>query len=800
MQSLTDLAASLLRAPLAQVSLLGESQQVVAAQHVGGADQAPAPAESPLQDSLCTVTAASGQSLVVDDARSHPWVRHLPSVTSGAVGSYLGAILRDSAGQILGSLCAYDSQPRTWSDSDVRTLSLLADSVSAELAQTALSDTAEAAAIRLHVATQAADLGSYSYDLATGELDWDERMMSLHGYDRDSFPGTIEAFERVTHPEDVAQVNSLMAQAIAEVGELNVEYRVLLRDGTTRWITARGRALPDMLGRPARIVGAAYDRSAERGLQDDLARLLETMPAGFLRVGNDWTVLFVNKAAEKVLSTAQDLVSHNLWDAFPEGRGTAFETEYRRAMDTRLPGMIEAYFEPLDRHFEVNVWPDPGGISIFFHDVSDRIRARGALEKANARLALLSRAGKRLTASLQPAEVLAELADIVVPELANLLVLAVVSDVAEMLGQPTVNDPTRLYAVHAVHADPALQVDLDESIGLAPLTTSARSGVGRAVRTGDVQAMDRLDDELLVDRATSAAQLEAMRNLNTGRSLSVPMRTPLGILGALSVMAAPGQELDQLLIVDLANRAGVALENALTFARQARAATELQRGLLPPAAEGIPGVEVAARYLPAVTGALAGGDFFKTVVVDGRLVAVLGDVMGHGAVSAARAGQLHSVIATLALEGHAPGALLARLAAGAEQILDLELATILVCIYDPATRALTTASAGHPAPLFAPVDGPAHYLDIEPGPPIGVPGGSFPELVCTLAAGSTMVLFSDGLVEQRGESISDGLERLRQAVNELRLPPEAVADHALAELGRIHGGEDDVALLVMSHV
>ena len=278
------------------------------------------------------------------------------------------------------------------------------------------------------------------------------------------------------------------------------------------------------------------------------------------------------------------------------------------------------------------------------------------------------------------------------------------------------------------------------------------------------------------------------------------MGSPSGILGALTVTAATGQQLDALLLTDLGNRAAVALDNALIFARRSQEITDLQRGLLPREAAVVTDVQVATRYLPAATGALAGGDFFKTIRVDGRLVAVIGDVMGHGSVSAARAGQLHSVIATLALEGHGPGALLGRLSAGIDTIMDLELATVLVCSYDPVRREMTTATAGHPPPLFAPLVGHPHYLDIEPGAPIGVVVDAYPEASCSLQAGSTMVLFSDGLIERRGESITEGLERLRQAVEELRLPPEAVADHILHELGRTRGGDDDVALLVLSHL
>ena len=797
-QQLTTLAARLLQAPFVQVSLLGASEQVIAAAH--GSQPAGADKQSPVLDSLCSVTAAHGQPLVVSDARAHPWVRHLPPVTSGAVGAYLGVVLRDARGHVLGSLCAYDTVPRAWTEQQVTVLTVLGESVVTELSASRRRREDAAASVRLQLAAAAADLGSYDYDLVTGEMVWDDRMCSLHGYDQATFPGGIEGFDAVVHPDDVVRVHEALAQAVDTVDELVVEYRVLLPGGTERWINARGRVLPDMLGNAARILGAAYDRSAERGVQDELTRLLETMPAGFYRCAKDWTITFINRAAEQILGVPrQDVVGRNLWESFPEGRGTAFEAEYVRARDSGVPGMVEAYFEPLDAHFEVHVWPDAAGLSCFFHDVSDRRKAHDALAAVGQRLSLLARAGDALSASLQPDQVLSVLTDLIVPDLAASLVLAVVGDVAELLGQPASKDETRLFVAHLAHADPELQGVLERVVAGLVLTTSAGSGVGRAIRTGEVQAVDRVPQAWPAERATDPEHLHDMTLLNTGASLTVPLRSALGILGALTVTAAEGRQLDELLVTDLAGRAAIALENALNFVRQSRSATELQRALLPAVAAGVEGVQVATRYLPAVTGALAGGDFFKTVRVQGRLVAVLGDVMGHGSVSAARAGQLHSVIATLALEGHGPGELLGRLGSGIEQIMDLELATLLVCSYDPVTRRLTTASAGHPPPLFAPLDGLPYYLDIEPGAPIGVAADDYQEHVCPLPAGSTVVLYSDGLVERRGESITVGLERLRTAVDQLSLPPEAVADHVLDVLGRRSGGDDDVALLVMSH-
>jgi serine phosphatase RsbU (regulator of sigma subunit) len=419
--------------------------------------------------------------------------------------------------------------------------------------------------------------------------------------------------------------------------------------------------------------------------------------------------------------------------------------------------------------------------------------------RASDRLAVLAGAGARLAGSLRPREVLEVLADVVVPDLAVSIALAVTEPVAELLGLASGNEPDRLHAVHVRHRDPDEELLLRAVVERLDLRTSAGSGVGRAVRTGRPAIHPRVPDEFMRARAVDEEHLQRMRRLNRGPQLTVPLVAPGGVLGAFTVGGTDERPPDEVLLVDLASRAAVALDNALSFARQNRAATDLQRALLPRTPPTVPGVEVATRYRPANEHALAGGDFYTTVQVDGRLVAALGDVMGHGTASAGRAGQLHGLVAALALQGLGPAELLTRLSAGIEQMMDLELATLLVCAYDPATRRLTAASAGHPPPLVAPVCGPARYLDLEPGPPIGVAAAEHVETVVRLDPGDTVVAFSDGLVERRGESLSAGLERLRTAVSGLDLPPEQVAEHVLQQLTDGHGHDDDIALLVLRH-
>lgn len=130
-QRLTVLAARLLDTDCAQVSLLAEREQLVAA--AVGVPWSPDAPRSPAEESLCSVTVALVRPLVVEDAAGHPWVNDLPPVTSGQVSAYLGVVLTDAAGHILGSLCVYGGRPRTWTDADIDTLTAIAEAVADEL-------------------------------------------------------------------------------------------------------------------------------------------------------------------------------------------------------------------------------------------------------------------------------------------------------------------------------------------------------------------------------------------------------------------------------------------------------------------------------------------------------------------------------------------------------------------------------------------------------------------------------------------------------------------------------------------
>jgi serine phosphatase RsbU (regulator of sigma subunit)/integral membrane sensor domain MASE1/anti-sigma regulatory factor (Ser/Thr protein kinase) len=233
--------------------------------------------------------------------------------------------------------------------------------------------------------------------------------------------------------------------------------------------------------------------------------------------------------------------------------------------------------------------------------------------------------------------------------------------------------------------------------------------------------------------------------------------------------------------------------------REHEIAVALQRILLPGHLPAIPGVDVAARYIPASTDMQVGGDWYDVVQLPKGLIALaIGDVAGHGLEAAATMGQLRMAVRAYALQDPAPASVMARLHQLATQPPAATMTTLLYLVFDPDTRILRFANAGHPPALRISADATA-YLSEASSPPVGVStAGRYDESSVELAPGTTLVLYTDGLVERRGVSIQKGLDQL----HDLSL---ALADTGLDELcdvllnSLLDEGpvEDDVALLVL---
>jgi anti-sigma regulatory factor (Ser/Thr protein kinase) len=200
----------------------------------------------------------------------------------------------------------------------------------------------------------------------------------------------------------------------------------------------------------------------------------------------------------------------------------------------------------------------------------------------------------------------------------------------------------------------------------------------------------------------------------------------------------------------------------------------LQRSLLPQKVPEPPGVHVAYRYVPGSSGTEVGGDWFDVIpLAGGRVAFVVGDVMGHGLHAAVTMGRLRTAVRTLAGLDLPPDELLRRINDLADDFVqstdDPLIATCVYAVYDPSTRRCSLAKAGHPPPLLLTetTDGSwqARTLDLPSGAPLGVGGVAFESFELEVEEGSVLILYTDGLIESRGEDISEGIARLSRMLS-----------------------------------
>jgi anti-anti-sigma factor len=277
----------------------------------------------------------------------------------------------------------------------------------------------------------------------------------------------------------------------------------------------------------------------------------------------------------------------------------------------------------------------------------------------------------------------------------------------------------------------------------------------------------------------------------------------IGVLGLSWESGGPGRD-ERPMLVTLAGQCAQALDRARLQQAEHEVAQTLQRVLLPPSSPQLDGLAVATRYLPGAAGTEAGGDWYDVIpLADGRVAIVVGDVVGQGPRAAAVMGQLRSALAAYLLDDHGPAEALERLDRFARRVQGAAASTVACMVLDRASGELCWSRAGHvPALVLGDrcddagvrmlADGSGTVLGVSRRPP-------FTEEHAVLTPGSCVLLYTDGLVERRGENIDDGLDRLAASAAALRdRDPERLATALLERcLGTGAGARDDVALVVI---
>lgn len=593
------------------------------------------------------------------------------------------------------------------------------------------------------------------------------------------------------------------------------------RTGERRWLSVT--AIPDERddqGRPQRAYAMFKDITEERraatALRDRdslLGRLRDANVLGIVEADEEH-VRDANKAfLDMVGYTEEDLAAGRIdWRAItpPEwapsdqkaleqlrrtGACEPFEKEFVDASGRRVPVMLGAAVfaeEPL-------CWVT------FIADLSERQRAerervslvakaqaaRAEAESAEERLRLLLGAGALVAATRDRDEVLAHVTRLVVPALADFAAVFL-----------PVEDGS-LRAAAAAHRDPALDSRMTVIYSRSVPADSVVS-LQRAFRSGV--------SELLVDLAGRPEDrpqpdpffADLTARLRTDSAIMVPLVQTGQTLGVLTLGRMEGrepfEESDLVVAEELGRRLAVGLANVDVFAREHTVAEMLQRSVLPDALPTVPGLDLAVVYLPATEAVDVGGDWYDAFPLGGtRVGIVLGDVVGHNLVSASIMSQVRNALRAYAVDDDAdPAEVLRRTNCALARLLPDAMATAFYGVLDPATGELTYTNAGHPPPLVSTKAGP-RFLTAASGLMLGVGDDTVYEVAThRLSPGTALLLYSDGLVEDRGRSIDDGLATLSDAFSD-GVPATAgeMCAAAQAKLLDPSARQDDVCLLAV---
>ncbi|MFG2149411.1 SpoIIE family protein phosphatase [Streptomyces sp. NPDC048696] len=295
------------------------------------------------------------------------------------------------------------------------------------------------------------------------------------------------------------------------------------------------------------------------------------------------------------------------------------------------------------------------------------------------------------------------------------------------------------------------------------------------------------------------------RKAQSGGSYTVtctPVAIPARGEGGGGVLPARGEGGGGVLVhaADVTDHAEAAERLRASERRHRETAVTLQRSLLPQELEQPDDLRVAATYQPGGTDAAVGGDWYDVITLGaGRTALVIGDVMGRGVRAAAVMGQLRTAVRAYARLDLPPHEVLQLLDGLAAEIDASQIATCVYAVHDPNEGRLVYASAGHLPVLVRHEDGSVHRAEDPNGPPLGTGGWLHTSGTIALPPGATAVLYTDGLVERRGEDIDEGVAALERALSGAVGTPQVVCDRLIRSLGVTAEHDDDVAVLVLQH-
>ncbi|CAL9318440.1 SpoIIE family protein phosphatase [Streptomyces sp. SudanB66_2053] len=528
-------------------------------------------------------------------------------------------------------------------------------------------------------------------------------------------------------------------------------------------------------------------------------------------------VLLNAAACEAMDGSEESLLGRTFLDVTGLSDGTrAIDRHMRLVAETGRPMRDETYSQaaadPDQQAWDVEMWP--------LRDTAGRVvgTALAGLDSteqhhARRRLALLDDATTALGTTLDVVRTAEELVALLVPSFADFAAVDLLDWVLDAEAPPLRGD-LGIVMRRVAHASagpdaPVTVVPLGRTDVYPPYSPPAQAlhgGAAVLARTGEPD-FDRWMAERGAQSLRRTARRAATPPPGIHTELAVPLRargTTLGVAVAVrNVRPGAFTEDDAVLAEEIAGRAAVCVDNARRFARERATALTLQNSLLPKVRPGQAAVDIAHRYLPTAAAAGIGGDWFDVIPLSGTRVAlVVGDVVGHGIPSTATMGRLCTAVRTLADVDLPPEELLTHLddlvthlaADDRDDVPELG-ATCLYAVYDPVSRRLAVAAAGHPAPALLMPDGTCRLVPLNAGPPLGVGGMPFEATELELPEGSVVAFYTDGLVGGRDRDVDHATRELCRALTAPAESLDALCDVVLKHVLPEEPG-DDVALLL----
>ena len=557
---------------------------------------------------------------------------------------------------------------------------------------------------------------------------------------------------------------------------------------------------PSVLRSKVQVFAELYERTAALRESEDRFRMaFENAPIGMALVGIDGRFLQVNRAMHEMLGySAPDLLASTMHAIqHPEDRD-----EDRAMLQALLRGDRATY-----RHearcvradasvvwicFSVSAVYGSGGQPVHLVVQAEDVTERRAAERERAER--LREHAARVEAEAV-ADVVRKVQRVTDAALAHLSLEALLPELATRIREILETDTASILLVEP--DDGALVVRAAR--GLPPGAVGFHVPLGKGFAGRVVEARE----PIVIDEMAEAEVLNPALIESKNRSLlGVPLFSDGEVVGVLHVGSKRPKAFDpdDVSVMQLvADRAALAIANAQIYDVEHHIVDTLQRSLLPERLPDLPGIAIAARYLPGGAGADVGGDWYDAIALpSGELGIAMGDVVGHGIGAASLMGQLRNALRAYALDSDGPGEVVRRIDRLMHQLEAGRMATLLYMTVAPDWSLLRYVSAGHlPAVVLDP-DGTTRLLEGGRAMPLGVmPQETFDEGEARLEPGSTLILYTDGLVERPGENLDDGIASLAAAALAGPPDPDDLCDHLLKAMIGPEGARDDVGLLVL---